>query len=587
MRDQNPNTAHRSARVRLGVAAVSTAAVFAGALAAQGQAFQSDITRWITQDALSPRDPGAVLFVGSSSIRRWELLANDFADYRILQRGFGGSQLEHLNFFVGDIVVPYQPSVIVVWCGTNDLATGESAAEVFADYQQFVSLVHAQLPAVTILYLGVTPTPSNGNIDAIRRDANMLIESFSEGDARLGYVDLPAAFEALNPPNDPAFTSLYVDGVHVNRAGYAVWTSIVRPAVEAVLAPNKVFVANPLTLTAGDRVLFDFGPSNPEDGRHTASPDGNGLYWNNWHPAEGNEPVNAGEHIDGLVDVSGEPTGLELTITGGFSTNGRVNGGLLAPNAALLGDLAVPTATEDYFFSGADDLVGGGNDDIPGGFMLSGLDPARVYELRFFGSRTTAEQTRITEYTARGANTVITQLQTTGSNIGSDGFYDGNDSVVAVAGGVRPDAFGQIFVDLQVAAGNFAYLNAFELRVVAVSFAQHPASIIADAGGELSFAAIVEGSPDALRWERDGIELSDDARIAGSSTSALVIVGARAEDAGEYRLVATVGPDEVVSGPAVGAVRGSPLGVADFNNDSDLNELDIIEFMSFFEASLP
>ncbi|MEM7683027.1 MAG: GDSL-type esterase/lipase family protein, partial [Planctomycetota bacterium] len=268
---------------------------------AAGQTYQSDIDRWTAQDALNPRVEGSVVFVGSSSIRRWEELTLDFADYHVIQRGFGGSQFEQLNGFVNDIVLPYQPSAVVVWSGTNDIASGESSAEVLADYQQFVSLVHTAQPDVEIFYLGISPTPGRQANQPTETAANAAIAGAAAADSKLHYIDLPAAFATLNPYADPAFTSKYVDSIHLNRDGYDFWESIIRPEIEAVVAPNKVFALNPLTAQPGDKILFDFGPSNPTDGDPTTSPDVRGNHWNNWHPATGEVAINAGEHIGNLV----------------------------------------------------------------------------------------------------------------------------------------------------------------------------------------------------------------------------------------------------------------------------------------------
>lgn len=426
--------------------------------------YDGDIARWTAQDALDPPAPGAVLFVGSSSIRRWEQLALDFADYRVVQRGFGGATFDQVNQYVNDIVQPYQPTAIVVWVGTNDIASGSDGDEVYADYQQFVAAVHAVHPAVHVFYLGIMPTPGRFDNGPEETSANSQIAQMAADNPKLHYVDLPAAFWALNPPSDPAFLAMFVDDIHLNRQGYALWTSVIRPAVSAVVPPNKVYTANPHTPQRGARLLCDFGPSNPTDGNHTASPDANGNHWNNWHAAEGEVPINAGEHLGNLVDTTGAATGIDLTITGGFSSNGRINGGLLSPDPNLLGDLAIGSATEDYFFCSADGEVGGGDDDRPGGFMLDGLDPNLAYDLRFFGSRNNAE-TRVTEYRVTGANGRVLTLQTSGVGIGADGVYRGNDDEVAVAAGVRPDAFGQVFIDLTLRDGAFAYINALEIVV--------------------------------------------------------------------------------------------------------------------------
>ncbi|MBN2448721.1 MAG: hypothetical protein JXO22_18485 [Phycisphaerae bacterium] len=430
---------------------------------AAGQ-YEADIARWTAQDALDPPAAGAILFTGSSSIRRWEQLTRDFADYEVIQRGFGGAYFDHLNTYLNDIVLPYNPAAIVIWAGTNDIASGSDGNEVFADYQEFVTAVHTAQPNVDIFYLGIMPTPGRFDNGPQETIANNAIAAYAAGDAKLHYIDLPAQFWALNPPDDPAFTSLFVDSIHLNRAGYEFWTSIIRPEIEAVIAPNKVAAGNPNTPPVGGRILFDFGPSNFADGEHTYSPDANGHHWNNWHAAEGGVAINAGEHLANLVDTAGAATGINLTITGGFLSNGKLNGGLLSPSSSLLGDIAIASATEDYFYCSADGLQGGGDDDVPGGFMLDGLDPDLAYDFRFFGSRASTE-TRITQYDVIGANSATTTLRTSGNNIGHDGVYDGNDNTRASIAGVRPDAFGQIFVDLTLLQGSFAYINVMEVTV--------------------------------------------------------------------------------------------------------------------------
>lgn len=427
--------------------------------------YQADIDRWVAQDAVAPPASGSVLFTGSSSIRRWEMLTRQFNDYQVLQRGFGGSQFEHLNAFVNDIVLPYNPSAVVVWEGTNDINGDEPATEVFTDYQNFVNLVHTAQPNVEIFYLGVMPTIGRESNRPVEDVVNSSIATMAASNPKLHYIDLPAAFQTLNPYDDTAFTSLFDDSIHLNRDGYEFWESVIRPQLEAVIAPNASTTANPNALQPGDSLLFDFGPNNPTDGDHTLGADANGNYWNNWAPADGSTSAHAGQHVGNLVDTTGNNTGMTLTIAGSFRLNGKVNGGLLTPDPALLGDLAVATATEDYFFSTGDGLPGGGSDDNAGGFIIEGLDPGVTYDFKFFGSRNTTS-TRISEYTVLGDNTGVALMQTSGTNIGNDGVYDGNDDELAVVTGIRPDAFGKVFIDVNLIQGTYAYLNAMQIIAV-------------------------------------------------------------------------------------------------------------------------
>ncbi|MEM8864945.1 MAG: GDSL-type esterase/lipase family protein [Planctomycetota bacterium] len=449
---------------------------------AVAQPFAGNINRWVAQDALDPPTQGSVLFAGSSSIRRWEQLAFDFADYKVIQRGFGGAQFENLNRYVDQIVRPYNPSAIVLWIGTNDIASGESPTEVLGDYKRFVDQVHnggggvAGQPDVDIFFLGIMPTPGRFAQQPQAQDLNNAIAALAASNPKLHYVDLPTAFNAFNPPRSGEFLDLFDDAIHLSRAGYDIWTSVIRPQVEAVVAPSKVFALNPNTPQPGSKILFDFGPNNTQDGDHTLGPDANGNHWNNWHPADGGVVVIAGEHIGNLVDATGVATGIGLTITAGFNTNGKVSGGLLDPDPALLGDLAIGSATQDFFTSTGDKKKFGGNDEVGGGFVIDGLNPDLAYDFKFLGSQQGSAES-VTEYRLTGANGGVATLQTTGADIGSDGDYDGNDNQVAIVSGIRPDAFGQVFFDMTLLSGSAAYLNAMEITVTTAASESSSANV--------------------------------------------------------------------------------------------------------------
>jgi lysophospholipase L1-like esterase len=430
-------------------------------------ALSGEVDRWTSQDALDPVTPGGVLFVGSSSIRRWENLTKDFADYRIVQRGFGGSQFSDLNPIVNRIVTPYQPSAIVVFEGTNDIRVGGKTGEqVKADFETFVTLVRAQLPTVPICYIGITPVPSffnNPDHDPYRRTANSLIKTYCESTAGLHFFDTNTLLDDLHDNNFAEWETYFVDDTHLNRKGYDHFTSVIRPKLQAILAPNKTFTANPDTLVAGEKLFFDFGPSDIINGDQTIAADANGNRWNNWHATNGGGGIHAGEHLPNLIRSTGTNSGIRMTMTAGFLCNGKTPfGGLYAPQAGLLGELATETATNDFFYSTANDVNDGLSDDAGGGFMLEGLDPALSYEFRFLGARDNT-QARTTKYDIHGSNSGTTNLVTSGTGISSTGTANINDDEVAVISGIRPDAFGQVWVDLTVVQGDFAYINAMQI----------------------------------------------------------------------------------------------------------------------------
>lgn len=200
-------------------------------------------------------------------------------------------------------------------------------------------------------------------------------------------------------------------------------------------------------------LYFDFGKSDGTNGNQTVSPDAYGHYWNNIVSTESGSPSTkpAGYVVSGLVDAANQPTGFTLTTTEDFKANGRNNGGLKTPDAALLGDLAVGTATEDYFF-----IESAMNDK--GAFTLSGLDPARAYKFVLFGSREGTDN-RTAVYSISGLNGSHGTLTATGT-----GGAATNDRNLFTSGYVVPKANGTIMVEVGILSGGFAYINAMKLE---------------------------------------------------------------------------------------------------------------------------
>ncbi|NDA26213.1 MAG: glycosyl hydrolase family protein, partial [Verrucomicrobia bacterium] len=448
---------------------------------AAASTYLGQANRWVDQDALNPAPSNALLFLGSSSIRRWESLTRDFADYQVIQRGMGGATFGDINQLANDLVYAYNPRAVVMWAGVNDLYAYRSGAYVFQQFTEFVGTFTNRLPNAKLFYLGITRNPEfagTANRNTERTNANALISGFiaTNGNANLKFIDLPAFFDALQDTTNKVTTSTndlwyyQVDNAHLNARGYEVWKNRIRSALaEAGISPDRPFWSNGSAPAAGQRVLFDFGPADGTNGTATLGVDTNGNQWNNWHAVNGGSTVVAGEHKAGLVDSTGAATGLVLRITGDFGVNGRTNGGLTNIPSQALGYLGVTSATEDYFSATSDAVPDGGDDNVPGGLMISGLNPGLTYDLRFLASCSFAA-TRQTRYDVYGASSNTITLRSSGAGIGVN-RGDGNDQTLATVTSVKPNPYGDIFVDVsalsQPSSTNVvAYLNAMELAVV-------------------------------------------------------------------------------------------------------------------------
>src|SRR4051812_21107855 len=186
-----------------------------------------DIEKFTTADAAHAPQAGAVVFVGSSSIRFWESLATDFPGIATINRGFGGSELADSVFYADRIVIPYHPRLVVLYAGENDLAAGKSPETVFADFQAFRTKVHTALPKTRIIFLSIKESPSRARVRAEVRKANQLIAADCAKDPRCTFVDVNTPLlDAAGNYRPELFRD---DQLHLKPAGYAIWTKVVAP----------------------------------------------------------------------------------------------------------------------------------------------------------------------------------------------------------------------------------------------------------------------------------------------------------------------------------------------------------------------
>jgi lysophospholipase L1-like esterase len=200
----------------------------AGAAAGAAPAkWAASIDAFTRAEAANPPPRDAVLFVGSSSIVRWKSLARDFPEVRVVNRGFGGSELADSVHYLDRLVLPHQPRVVVLYAGENDLQAGATAEEVHARFQAFRQGLHAALPQTRLVFIAIKPSPSRAKIRERIDRANTLIAATCREDPRLAFADVvPPMLDAAGQPRAELFVA---DRLHLSEAGYAVWRPIVAP----------------------------------------------------------------------------------------------------------------------------------------------------------------------------------------------------------------------------------------------------------------------------------------------------------------------------------------------------------------------
>jgi lysophospholipase L1-like esterase len=198
--------------------------------AAPSAKWEKDIRAFEEKDRESPPPKGAILFIGASSTRRWTTLAEDFPEYKVINRGFGGSQTVDSVYYADRIVIPYKPRLIVLQEGGNDINAGKKAEQVLADFKAFVAKVRAELPDARIAFTSLSPSPRRWEQAEEQKKANRLVQEYVRAGKNLDYIELWDQF--LGPDGKPREDLFVEDRLHNNEAGYKIRTQVVRPHLQ-------------------------------------------------------------------------------------------------------------------------------------------------------------------------------------------------------------------------------------------------------------------------------------------------------------------------------------------------------------------
>lgn len=176
--------------------------------------------------------PGSILFIGSSSIQHWKSLAEDFPELSVINRGFGGSEINDSTFFADRIVAPYHARAIVMYAGDNDLQDGGTPEQVRDDFAAFVRKARAVDPGVPMAFIAIKPSVARAVLLPKIRQANALVRDYASTQKDVSYLDVfTPMLSADGRPQPDLFGD---DGLHMNRKGYQLWIGIIKPWLDAV-----------------------------------------------------------------------------------------------------------------------------------------------------------------------------------------------------------------------------------------------------------------------------------------------------------------------------------------------------------------
>ena len=189
--------------------------------------WEKSIAAFEQADREHPPQKGGIIFTGSSTIARWKDLADYFSGFRVVNRGFGGSQMEDSAYYVERILVPQGPAAVVIFAGSNDINAGKTADAVVADFKSFVAKVRAHLPKTQIGFIEITSSPSRWAQRDKVIEANRQIRAFCEETQGVKFIAVREKFLGTNgEPREELFEK---DRLHPNADGYKILSDAIRP----------------------------------------------------------------------------------------------------------------------------------------------------------------------------------------------------------------------------------------------------------------------------------------------------------------------------------------------------------------------
>lgn len=191
--------------------------------------WENEVAAIEKQEAAVAAPVGGILFTGSSSIRLWRTLAEDFPAHAVINRGFGGSQVSDLIGYFDRLVVPAAPRQIVVYAGTNDLNGGETPEQVLADVATMCGMIRRALPGAKVAFIAAAPNPARWAQREAQERFNALLAAYC---ARYGHAFIDVWTPMLGEDGTPSRDLYVADKLHMNAAGYALWREVVGPYLQ-------------------------------------------------------------------------------------------------------------------------------------------------------------------------------------------------------------------------------------------------------------------------------------------------------------------------------------------------------------------
>jgi lysophospholipase L1-like esterase len=182
-----------------------------------------------TEYSAASSERGGIVFTGSSIFRFWTRLTDQMAPLPVLNRAIAGTVTQDMLARIGQLVLPYQPRIVVYYCGSNDISSGEDAGPIVERTKRFIQLLHEKSPNTFFSYTSIQKAPEKRDRWDVVEAVNREMERYSREAANVGYIDLNAVlFDSRHNVREDLFLP---DGLHFrpDSTAYKEFAQIVKP----------------------------------------------------------------------------------------------------------------------------------------------------------------------------------------------------------------------------------------------------------------------------------------------------------------------------------------------------------------------
>ncbi|HEY0897410.1 MAG TPA: GDSL-type esterase/lipase family protein [Sphingobacteriaceae bacterium] len=185
--------------------------------------WESAIRNFEKQDSSARPAPGGILFTGSSSIAKWTDIQSYFPGYRVINRGFGGSEFSDLLYYADRVIMPYKPSKIFIYEGDNDLAAGKKVPEIMQQARDLREKIGKALPGVPVAFISAKPSIARWELREAYESLNAELKKYAEATLLTMYADVWTPMLDRSGKPLPLFVQ---DNLHMTPEGYRIWQKV-------------------------------------------------------------------------------------------------------------------------------------------------------------------------------------------------------------------------------------------------------------------------------------------------------------------------------------------------------------------------